>query len=105
MADVAITGRVAHVNRRQYDFVDDKDGRRVHRDGSDVYVVGQVLDDTPTVVQVEDAADIALLERSGQFSAVSIVCTTKKGKFIAGPGLITVLEGANEPATASGSKG
>lgn len=95
MADVTIGGRVAHVKRRQYDFVDDKDGRRVFRDGSDVYLVGQVLDDTPTVVQVEHPADIQALEQAGQFAQVTLVCTANKGKFTAGPGLVKVLEGAN----------
>lgn len=96
MADVTVSGRVGHVHRRQYDAFPNETGGMVEgRNGSDVYVVGQVLNDTPTLVKVDTPADIELLESAGQFAHVSIVCTQKRGKFTAAPGLVKVLEGAN----------
>lgn len=93
---------MGHVHRREYDAFEDRNGKEVAgRHGADVYLIGQVLNDAPTLVKCDTAADIEGLEAAGQGAMVSIICTEKKGKFTAGPGLVTVIEGNNTKRSAA----
>ena len=92
MAELIVRGRIAHLKRREYDFVSE-DGRRLYRDGADLYLMGQVLDDTPTVVQVEHAEDRARVAEFGQGAVVELVCTKQGKNLVAAPGLLSLVDG------------
>lgn len=91
MADVVVRGTVGHLETKVYDFVDDQ-GRRVARDGADLWLLGGRLDSRPTVVKLDDADDIALVGSAGQFAQLELLCDEKRGKFSAVPGQIRITQ-------------
>lgn len=85
MADVLVSGRVAHVETKKYDFTDSA-GERLVRDGVDVWLIGGLLDASPTVVKCDHPDEMAEFRALDQFAWVQVLCSEKRGKFACVPG-------------------
>lgn len=97
MAELMTVGRLGHARTIDYDFTDDG-GRRVHRQGLDVYLIGQQFEGMPTCVKVNHPADCETIRKAGQGATVQLTLAgdpDRKGRYEVVPGGVAVVANSN----------